>query len=552
MSSIPPTDPLYLGNAESFPTLPDTPPGVHGNVRTAINLLSIPAFVTIVALATESARLRLAAPPAASACARAERLKIFHLHGLNTAELANQLHQFYADLGVAFLLFNTRQGMDERVQLTAMTNVINTITEPTVFTSILLLSLVLHLPTRLVNIVSRLIVDTFVYPCDFPPRISAAQKDVIIEIGKSVRATKYDNATEQRIFLDGKTEALDAFSPFITEIADTPILWEVGHTIKNSYHQTAGITGGVIAGRYSLIIDFCARLKAEKERIKGGVLLNQQQHRAELDDLRSAKEAQDAEVRAAKEAARASKEAAKKAKKPKKAKKVTVDDIDDDVSIFDDAETHVQGSAVDSDFDNAVEELHHCFRAFQVTSSTQETSNHRQTQVVNEPTSVSSPLDMHAVLEQISQLIAPIRSQTVQTIRGFDRLARPYLKAMTILARSDPNSEQRVVAEEFSPPSTRKRARHHGTYAHEDSPEQFAAAELSVNNDRVKSTVATAHAAVTSSAYQATIGSLRLEESDLRSRIAFANAQLRYELNHREYLIGDLQRVLDAQHQRQS
>lgn len=51
-------------------------------------------------------------------------------------------------------------------------------------------------------------------------------------------------------------------------------------------------------------------------------------------------------------------------------------------------------------------------------------------------------------------------------------------------------------------------------------------------------------------AYAPTIASLRLEESELRSRIAFANAQLRYQLDHRDYLIVDLDRVLGSQHKR--
>lgn len=76
------------------------------------------------------------------------------------------------------------------------------------------------------------------------------------------------------------------------------------------------------------------------------------------------------------------------------------------------------------------------------------------------------------------------------------------------------------------------------------------AAELSVNGDAVKQTVAAANAALSSGTHADTIGSLRMEESELRSRVAFSNAQLRYQLDHREYLLRDLRRVLETQHQR--
>ena len=57
---------------------------------------------------------------------------------------------------------------------------------------------------------------------------------------------------------------------------------------------------------------------------------------------------------------------------------------------------------------------------------------------------------------------------------GFDRLAPPYIKAMNILVRTDPDTEQRVVAEGFSPPTTRKRAKRNHVHSHEDSEEQIA------------------------------------------------------------------------------
>lgn len=78
----------------------------------------------------------------------------------------------------------------------------------------------------------------------------------------------------------------------------------------------------------------------------------------------------------------------------------------------------------------------------------------------------------------------------------------------------------------------------------------FTAAELAVNNEAVKKTVAASRAAIVSGAFDVTIASLRLEESTIRSRVAFANSQLRYELDHRDYLLDDLKRVLELQHSR--
>lgn len=78
----------------------------------------------------------------------------------------------------------------------------------------------------------------------------------------------------------------------------------------------------------------------------------------------------------------------------------------------------------------------------------------------------------------------------------------------------------------------------------------FLAADLATNNATVKQTVAAAHAALAAASGEDSIGSLRLQEAELRSRVSFSNAQLRYHLDHREYLLSDLQRVLDSQHKR--
>lgn len=78
----------------------------------------------------------------------------------------------------------------------------------------------------------------------------------------------------------------------------------------------------------------------------------------------------------------------------------------------------------------------------------------------------------------------------------------------------------------------------------------YIGAEQSVNNDVVKNTVAAAYSAIASSPYKATFESLRLEESNVRSQLAYSNAQLRYHLDHRQYLLDSLSRILDEQHKR--
>lgn len=58
-------------------------------------------------------------------------------------------------------------------------------------------------------------------------------------------------------------------------------------------------------------------------------------------------------------------------------------------------------------------------------------------------------------------------------IRGIDRHSKPYFKAMSILARTDPGLESHVATEEFSSPGGRKRSRT-SNLAHDDSHHQFA------------------------------------------------------------------------------
>ncbi|KAJ7662350.1 hypothetical protein B0H17DRAFT_1144432 [Mycena rosella] len=503
-------------------------------------------------------------------------------------DLMNTIRQFYADLRLSFLLFSARLGSDEKVQIAGITNIVNTLVDSPALTALALLTISLHAPTRLNRLINERIllqnrpfigliqslsrkmasfsglercinVSPHVFPDRFhvvivssvfqgstplhflsntsfnasqqtTPRLSIAQKETLINIGKSVRATKYDSFLEQCAFLDEKTEALDAFSPFMAEIAEDTNLYPLAFALKNPYNQTTTSGTIPIGGSYPVIVDFCNRLKVESVRAKNNVLLAQQVHRAELEDVRAAKEAQDNEVRIAKEAARTSKDDAKKKAKAKKTKsksaEVTVDDIDDDISFIGDSESTTFAASG-------------------------ETDNHMHVDLT-EPISLPNPLPIPTQFVMPASVTAatatPVRDPSV-LVDTVDRVSRLIDSFRSRPRRAD-ESAQRGVAEEFQPPSTRKRPWASSQFAHEDSEEQFTAADLSVNNDRIKQTVATAHSALNSSPIGASIGSLRLEESDLRSRIAFANAQLQYQLNHREYLLQDLKRVMDAQHQR--
>ncbi|KAJ7169032.1 hypothetical protein C8R46DRAFT_1218395 [Mycena filopes] len=334
-------------------------------------------------------------------------------------------------------------------------------------------------------------------------KLNQAQYDSLLTIGESVGATRYPNRDKQRVFLDEKTTALEAFLPYIAHIASDKLLYDVAYSIKNSYHQTALGPNGVIAGRYPVVVDFISRIRVERDRAKNGALLNQQVHRAELEDARNPNASTlEAETQAAKEAAVASKPAKKSKSKKKVKSRATVEDGDE--SPFDDADYPVDGNAIIVDCISTLNELRAAFRDLQVSApSAASSSPHRHTQSLDE------------------------RVLTPPTVE-----------------------KQQIVAEEFSPPSTRKRAKRSHIHAHEDSEEQIAAAELATNNPTVKHTVAAAHAALAPPSFEDSIGSLRLQEAELRSRVAFANAQLRYQLDHREYLLNDLKRVMDSQHQR--
>ncbi|KAJ7626775.1 hypothetical protein B0H17DRAFT_1150883 [Mycena rosella] len=320
-------------------------------------------------------------------------------------------------------------------------------------------------------------------PSKLTPRLSIAQKETLINIGKSVRATKYDSFLEQRAFLDEKTGALDAFSLFMAEIVEDANLYPLAFALKNLYNQTTASGTIPIGGLYPVIVDSCNRLKAESVHAKNNVLLAQQVHRTELEDVRAAKEAQDNE--------------AKKTKS--KSIEVTVDDIDDDILFIGDSESTTFAASDETDDHMHVDLTELFVMPASVTAAA--------------ATPVRDSSVLVDMVDRVSRLIDLFRS-------------RPAPMAMDIMSRTDPESAQHGVAEEFQPPSTRKQPRASSQFAHEDYEEQFAAADLSVNNSRVKQTDAAMHSALNSSPIGASISSLRLEEYNIRSRVAFANAQL--------------------------
>jgi hypothetical protein len=145
-------------------------------------------------------------------------------------------------------------------------------------------------------------------------------------------------------------------------------------------------------------------------------------------------------------------------------------------------------------------------------------------------------------------------------MKGFDLLVPSYIKAMAILSCTNPESASGPVTVDFPVPLPKKCVHTH-SYAHEDSVDQYTGSSLS-NRDclnltqpsilsrAVQKTIAEVHQILsTDQSDTDSIGSLQLQESEMRSRIGFSNAQLQYLLEHREYLLKDLSRILDAQHQ---
>ncbi|KAJ7304649.1 hypothetical protein DFH08DRAFT_825408 [Mycena albidolilacea] len=346
-----------------------------------------------------------------------------------------------------------------------------------------------------------------------------AMVDSLLAISESVAATQYPDR--------------EGFSTMIPAIARDKSLYNVFFNIKNSYHQTAMGPGGIIGGRYPVILDLCSHIKSERELNRVGLsaatIAAQQAHRTELEDACVA-----AEEQAAAEAATTVKPKKSKGKKAKKSKAV-VEDIDDDVSVFNDSEFPMTGSGEVNDPMQ--------INAEWIEEGTPSTSHHT-TQSLNAHATVSPP-DYEGFFKKFAQLL-----NNYVSYFSFDRSAPSYIKAMAILSRTDPASVSGPVTADFPVPPPKKRIHTH-SYPHKDSADQYGAAELVTNGPSVQKTVAKVHKVLSSDQSDTdSIGSLQLQESEIRSRIGFSNAQLRYLLEHREYLLKDLSRILDAQHQR--
>ncbi|KAJ7318518.1 hypothetical protein DFH08DRAFT_819796 [Mycena albidolilacea] len=361
-----------------------------------------------------------------------------------------------------------------------------------------------------------------------------AMVDSLLAISESVTATRYPDRVKQRAFLDEKTVALEGFSTMIPAIARDKSLYDVFFNMKNLYHQTATGPGGIIGRRYPVILDLCSCIKSERELnhigLSAATIAAQQAHRTELEDARVA-----AEEQAAAEAATTVKPKKSKGKKAKKSKAV-VEDIDD-ISVFDDSEFPMTGSG---EVDDPMQ-----IDAERVKEGTPSNSHHT-TQSLDAHASVSPP-NYEGFFKNFAQLLN---------------------NAMAILSRTDPESASGPVTADFPVPppksvsvnipmprgfrrSIRRYAFEQSRLLNSDPAIDLLAAELATNGPSVQKTVAEVHKVLSSNQSDTdSIGSLRLQESKIRSRIGFSNAQLWYLLEHREYLLKDLSRILDVQHQR--
>ncbi|KAJ7310864.1 hypothetical protein DFH08DRAFT_822962 [Mycena albidolilacea] len=166
----------------------------------------------------------------------------------------------------------------------------------------------------------------------------------------------------------------------IGAIAHNKSLHNIFFNMKNLYHQTATGPGGVIGGRYPIILDLCSRIKTERELncvgLSAATVAAQQAHCTELEDACVTTEEQ-----AATELLATAKPKKSKGKKAKKSKAI-VEDIDDNVSVFDDSEFPMTGSG---EVDDPMQ-----IDAEQVEEGTPLTS-HCTTQLLNAHASISPP-----------------------------------------------------------------------------------------------------------------------------------------------------------------
>ncbi|KAJ7318619.1 hypothetical protein DFH08DRAFT_971357 [Mycena albidolilacea] len=309
-----------------------------------------------------------------------------------------------------------------------------------------------------------------------------AMVDSLLAISESVAATRYPDRVKQRAFLDEKTVALEGFSTMIPAIARDKSLYDTERELNR-----VGLSASTIAA--------------------------QQAHRTELEDARVA-----AEEQAAAEAAATVKPKKSKGKKSKKSKAI-VEDIDDDVSVFDDSEFPMTGSEALAQCILAIDELRASFSNMQVEEGTPSTS-HRTTQ----------SLDAHAsafpVTPTPSTRPSSVRLSFLR-MKGFDRSAPSYIKAMAILSRTDPESASGPVTADFPVPPRKS------VSVHIPMPTRTPQINTLPQSLLLMDLHLTPFHRFTPA-----------PKSEIRSRIGFSNAQLRYLLEHREYLLKDLSRIL--------
>ncbi|KAJ7182637.1 hypothetical protein C8R43DRAFT_940761 [Mycena crocata] len=319
-----------------------------------------------------------------------------------------------------------------------------------------------------------------------PKALTSDQRKSILNIGRAIHTITYEDCTQQCVFLDEKVALMELYSPFIAQIAADVPLHEVPHQIKNSYHPTAISSGGIIAGKYPQIVNFCNRLKNKRDRAHNGILLNQQIHRAKLNDVC-------AYIEEEKEAARASEEAKRKEREKAKAKKArarraqvdegsVIDDKDmpplepssevNDPMIMDNSEMVHLARVLRYQFAIDKLQLRMCNLQLNSLETMHDNGHPLSTQSMDDHILVSVPSMATLVMDNINSMIDP------------SSLLEEF-PAMHLIAKTYPTEGSKVVAEEFT-------------------------SELAVN-DRVK---------------------------------------LQYNLDHYQYLLDDLHHILDAQHQR--
>ncbi|KAJ7149326.1 hypothetical protein C8R43DRAFT_952156 [Mycena crocata] len=342
-----------------------------------------------------------------------------------------------------------------------------------------------------------------------PKALTSDQRQSILNIGRAIHTIKYEDCTQQCVFLDEKVALMEletlrkshwshlmAFwqnyiAPSSLKLLPTSLCMKYPHQIKNSYHQTAISSGGLIAGKYPQIVDFCNRLKNKRDRAHNGILLNQQIHRAKLNDMC-------AYIEEEKEAARASEEAKRKEREKAKAKKAracraqevdegsVIDDKDmppfepssevNNPMIMDNSEMVHLARVLRYQFANDKLQLRMCNLQLNSLETMHDNGHPLSTQSMDDHILVSVPSMATLVMDSINGMIDP------------SSLLEEF-PAMHLIAKTYPTEGSKVVAEEFT-------------------------SELAVN-DRVKVTVSAASSVCSAGDYPATINYLRLEESDV-------------------------------------